>query len=409
MLSFDREPTPVYVNSIAALLALTSAMTACGRGAVDRDATFRDSAGVTIVESTHPAWTEYGRWHVADAPFLDIGSADGSPEYQFHRIEGVVRMRGGGVAVADGGSGEVRFFDDQGQFLSASGGAGDAPGEYRMISAIGVGPGDSLWVFDYGNRRFTVLNEDGVPQRTVSVGGFLSAAGAVGRIPNGSFVVKEGWGRATGGSRHTGLARDPVAVAIVSPDGSSFDTLGMFPGREVFISIEDGRAVMSAPLFAHNTSAVIRDSEVFVGVQEEMEIGLYASDGKLRQIFRIRGVDLDLGAPEIAARRREALARVPEERRPQAADQLDRLAVPDARPAYGRLLVAVDGSLWAAEQVRYPAIARTWTVFAADGRLLGEVVMPERFRLHQVGDDWVLGVGLDEVDVEHVLLYRLTK
>jgi hypothetical protein len=362
-----------------------------------------------IVESEAAEWAHSRGWRVADSPLLDIGSADGSPEYQFHRIEGVVRLPDGRIAVADGGSSEIRIYDDAGRFLNSTGGAGDAPGEYRMISAIGIGPGDSLWVFDYGNRRFTILSGDGTPQRTVSVGGFLSAAGAVGRLPDGSFVVKEGWGRPTGGNNRTGLMRDPVAVAIVSPDGASFDTLGMFPGREVFISIEDGRAVMSAPLFAHNTSAVIGGGEVFVGGQEDFEIGTYAAHGTLQQIFRVIGTDLELSASDIAARRQEVLSSVPEERRRQAAENLDRLDVPGTRPAYGRLLVGADGSLWAAEQVRYPAIPRTWTVFDADGRLLGDVVMPERFRLDQIGDDWVLGVGLDGLDVEHVQLYRLSK
>jgi hypothetical protein len=361
-----------------------------------------------IVESRAPAWSGTTGWRVAES-LLDFGSAEGPAEYQFHRIEGVVRMPDGRYVVADGGSSEVRFFDRSGRYVNYSGGTGDAPGEYRMISSIGIGPGDSLWVFDYGNRRFTVLSGSGQPQRTISVGGSLSAAGAVGRLPDGSFVVKEGWGRATDGSARTGLTRDPVVVAVVSPDGAVVDTLGLFPGREVFIRVEDARAVMSTPLFAHNTSTVIRDENVFVGVQEEMEIGLHSTDGQLRQIYRVADADLDLGAADVAARRREVLSSVPEDRRSRVAEDLDRLDVPDSRPAYGRLLVGADGSLWAAEQGRYPAIPRTWTVFDSTGMLLGNVDMPERFRLYQIGSDWVLGVGLDEYDVEHVQLYRLTK
>jgi hypothetical protein len=318
-------------------------------------------------------------------------------------------MPDGRYVVADGGANEVRFFDRSGQYLNSSGRAGDAPGEYRVISAIGMGPGDSLWVFDYGNRRFTVLSDEGEPQRTVSLGGFLSAVGGVGRLPDGSFVVKEGWGRAASGNERSGLTRDPVAVATLSPDGASVDTLGMFPGREVFLSVENGRAVMSTPLFAHNTNAVISGENVLIGVQEEMEIGLHSTDGTLRQIYRVPNADLHLGAADVAARRQQVLSSVPEDRRSRVGEDLDRLDVPDSRPAYGRLLVGSDGSLWAAEQVRYPAIPRTWTVFDSTGRLLGNVDMPERFRLYQIGSDWVLGVGLDEYDVEHVQLYQLTK
>ncbi len=394
-------------GSVGFLLA--GGAVACGHDSSNGSAIVLDSAGIVIVESRTPEWPENGGWRVADVPLLAIGSADGPPEYQFHLIEGALRLEDGRVAVADGGSGKIRFFDETGHFLNASGGTGDAPGEYRMLSALGSGPGDSLWVFDYGNRRFTVLSRDGEPQRTVSLGGFLSAAGAVGRLPDGSFVVKEGWGRATDGVTRTGLTRDPVAVAVFAPDGSSSDTLGLFPGREVFVSNEDGRAVMNAPIFAHNTSATIRGDEVFVGIQETLEIGSYSRDGTLERLWRVQNADLQLSADDIATRKQEVLSTLPSERRAQARDQLDAMDVPSSRPAYGRLLVDADGSLWAAEQTRYPTTPRMWQVFSPDGRLLGAVVMPERFRLFQVGIDWVLGVGLDEVDVEYVQLYRLEK
>jgi hypothetical protein len=388
---------------------LTAGIAACGQGTNSGAASVRDSAGVVIVASRAPEWSQGAGWRVADAPFFEVGSVEGAPEYQFQRIEGAVRLEDGRVAVADGGSGEIRFFDQSGTFLNASGGQGDAPGEYRMISGLGSGPGDSLWVFDYGNRRFTVLTTEGEPHRTVSLGGFLSAAGAVGRLPNGAFVVKEGWGRAVRGATRTGLARDPVAVAVFAPDGSSPDTLGMFPGREVFISVEDGRAVMSAPLFAHNTSAAIRGDEVFVGIQENLEVGLYSIEGALVRLFRVPNAELSLSAADVAARKREVLSQQPVERRAEAGDQLDAMDVPNSRPAYGRLLVGADGSLWAAEQTRYPAIPTNWIVFGPDGHLLGEVAMPERFTLFQIGFDWVLGVGFDELDVEYVRLYRLEK
>ena len=383
----------------------------CSKGSEGSAAIVRDSAGVVVVESRRAAWIGDGGWQVAESPFLEIGTAEGSPEYQLHRVEGALRLDDGRVVVADGGSSEIRFFDSAGQFQGKSGGLGDAPGEYRMISGLGSGPGDSLWVFDYGNRRFTVLSGDGEPVRTVSVGGLLSAVGAVGRLPDGSFVVKEGWGwgSPTSGATRSGLKRDPVVVAKFAPDGSSADTLGMFPGREVFVSVEDGRGVMSTPLFAHNASVALWEDAVFVGIQETMEVGLYSNDGTLLRLFRVPDYDLHLSAADVEDRKRQILEQQPTERRTEARNQLDNMDVPESRPAYGRLLASADGSLWAAEQTRYPQPPKKWTVFGPDGRLLGGVVMPERFTVFQIGFDWVLGVGLDDLDVEHVRLYRLEK
>ncbi len=88
---------------------------------------------------------------------------------------------------------------------------------------------------------------------------------------------------------------------------------------------------------------------------------------------------------------------------------LESMAVPDTRPAYGRLLVDADGDLWAAEYSRYPFPPAQWTVFDPDGRLLGTVDTPERFDLQQVGPDWVLGVWRDPLGVEYVRRYPLMK
>ena len=392
-----------------AVLVGAAALGGCFEGADSLAVIVRDSAGVVVVESRGRAWVGDGAWRVAEEPLLEIGSAEGSPDFQFHRVEGALRLDDGRIVVADGGSSEIRVFDGSGQFRSKSGRQGDAPGEYRLISGLGCGPGDSLWVFDYGNRRFTVLSDDAEPIRTVSVGGTLSAVGAVGRLPDGSFVVKQGWGSPTDDKQRTGLTRDPIAVARYTADGSSVDTLGMFPGREVFVSVEDGRGVMSTPLFAHNTSAALLGDAVFVGDQQRMEVGLYSADGDLLKLFRVPDFDLRISASDIEDQKRQLLERQPPERRAEARNQLDGMDVPHARPAYGRLLVGSDGSLWAAEHVRYPTFPGIWTVFGYDGRLLGTVVMPDRFTVFQIGSDWVLGVGLDELDVEHVRLYRLEK
>jgi hypothetical protein len=145
----------------------------------------RDSAGVVIVESHSPAWSESAGWTVEDDPALDIGGVGGEAEYQFSRIAGALRMPDGRIVVADGGSQELRFFDAEGGFLRSVGGRGGAPGEYQEIVSLGQGPGDSIWVFDFGARRFTVLDSDGRLGRTWNIGGVLSAVGAVSRLSDG--------------------------------------------------------------------------------------------------------------------------------------------------------------------------------------------------------------------------------
>jgi len=401
------QPTPPIIRQLTTI-SLISAL-ACGGADYVTHAATRDSAGVVIVESRQPQWQPGEGWRLSAQPLLQIGTTDGPAELQFHRVEGAIRLDDGRIVVADAGSGEIRFYNETGRFLLATGGLGDAPGEYRQITGLGTGPGDSIWAYDFGLRRFTVLTGDGEPVRTVSVGGTLSSVGAVGTLPDGSFVVKESWSSHLHDNTRQRLVRDPVAVARLSSDGTELDTIAMVAGREVFLSTEDGRAVMSAPLFARTSSAAMGNETVFVGDQEAFEVLRYSPAGVLQQIMRVPDANLQLTTGDVQQLKDELLAREPEQRRAMMRDHLEEMALPPTRPAYGSLLIDALGNLWAGEYARYPAVPRTWTVFAGTGELLGEVIVPERFKVLQVGHDWILGVGRDELDVEYVRVHWLVK
>jgi len=395
---------------VLATIAIGVAMVGCGVDESSDPAIVRDSAGVRIVESTRPSWPEGAGWRLSENPILQIGVAEGEPEYQFVRIEGAVRLPDDRVVVADAGTCAIRFFDPQGAFLTASGRRGDAPGEYRQIAGLGYGPGDSLWVYDFGHRRFTVLTAAGEPARTMNLGGALSAVGAVGRLSDGSFVVREYWSSGSHtGTVKSGLNRDPAAVAVYSSDGAALDTVGLYPGREVYIGSEDGRAVMSTPLLARNASVMLWGDEVYVGDQERFEIKLYSRSGILERLIRLLNIDLRVTEQDIERAVAQRLADEPPERHAMVRAHLDAMDVPETRPAFGRLLVDAQGNLWVAEHTPYPAEPLTWRVFDPDGRLLGAVRVPERFQIHQIGEDWILGVWRDDLGVEYVRMYGLDK
>jgi hypothetical protein len=50
-----------------------------------------------------------------------------------------------------------------------------------------------------------------------------------------------------------------------------------------------------------------------------------------------------------------------------------------------------------------------WDVFDAEGRFLGSLRLPERFRITRITDDWVVGVQQNELDVERVTRLRLLR
>jgi len=396
--------------ALAAFAAGVTCLLGCAAPDAGGRVTLRDSAGVQIVESSAPAWGDSAGWQVSPAPLLEIGTPGAMPAHEFQRVDDARRLRDGRIVVADGGAGTVRMFTPEGTLLWSAGRPGDGPGEYRLIERLGVGPGDSIWVFDFGLRRFTILTFDGETARTVPLGGELSAVGAVGRLPDGRFIVREFWsGAAGGGALRPGLRRDPAAIALLDSDGALADTIVLVRGREVFIRSENGRAVMSAPLFARTASAAIREGTVIAGDQERFELQVYDASGTLERSIRIRGRDLSIAAADVDRLIEEETARRPAPERAGFRRDLESMDVPPTRPAFGDILIDDDGNFWAAEYVRWPRFARTWTVLDPDGRWLGAVAMPDGFRPLHVGGDWVLGVWRDELDVERVRLYRLVR
>lgn len=387
----------------ACLLSLA----ACGDG-MPAGSTVRDSAGVAIVETPAAAVAVAPLWRLADSALLQIGDVEGHPARQFAGIEGVLRLADGRFVIADRGSAELRFFDERGEHLASYGGPGEAPGEYRQLSSLGSGPADSLWAFDFGLRRFTVLDSTGAAVRTVGVGPALAAVTAVGRLRDGSFVVREQWSAAAHATAQAGLVRDPAAVARLSGDGRTLDTITLVPGREVFIGSERGRAVMSAPLLARHAVAAAGGAQVVVGDQASFEIRGYDAQGALVRVIRVTGLDLALSADEL---RRAVDARIeaaPESERAMMRAHYSAMTVPPTRPAYGRLLLDDTGTLWVGSH-EHAGPSRAWTVFGPDGALSATVLMPSGFDLQHVAGGLAIGTWRDALDVEYVRVYRVER
>lgn len=394
----------------ASPLLCLAALPACSGANTDTPFLVRDSAGVEIVENTAPAWNDRSAWTVSPQPALEIGRQRGDPAYQFDQIAGVIRLGDGRLVVADGGSSEIRIFDESGAVVSRVGGRGGGPGEFETMATIGRGDGDTFWVYDFSLRRLSFFTADGDLQHSATLDHEIQTLNVTGRLDDGSFILHQLWGSARSGERVTiGLRRDPVVYARFAADGALLDTIGRFPGLEINVTQENGRLVMGSALFGRSSSSATAGTAVFIGDQERFEIGAYAADGSLQRFIRIPGVDLSIAPAELESLKERQVAAAPDYQRASRRAYLEEVEVPPTRPAYQYLLVDETGNLWASEYARPPDLPVEWTVLDARGRWLGSVVMPRRFRPYQIGDSWVLGVAWDELDVESVRLYELRK
>jgi hypothetical protein len=135
---------------------------------------------------------------------------------------------------------------------------------------------------------------------------------------------------------------------------------------------------------------------------------MYSAEGELRALVRVQGT-----AREVTPAALEAyIAAQTRDRTLVASDWLRRkhsdMPVPQYQPWFQTVLVDPSGLIWA-EEYNFDRIApNTWWAIAEDG-VVGYINVPSRVRITQVGDDFVLGIWHDPLDVPHVRLYRLNR
>lgn len=363
----------------------------------------------TVVENRGPP---PATWQVGPEPILEIGAAGGHTTEELDRVAGALRLADGRIVVADGGSSEVRFFGPDGALRRRTGGAGDGPGEFRALESIGRGAGDSLWVYDFALQRLSFLDPTGAVARTAPLRPSLPNLGAVGRLPDGSFVMGQFWSAAGSAGREPGLRRLPATYVRYGPEGALLDTIGRFPGREAFLRLEDGRMTMGSVPYARAASRAVADRILWIGDQEDHEFRAYAPDGELLRIVRFPGPDLRLSDGDVRAAKRRWIEGAPEEERAYLREYAEVAELPGSRPAYLHFVPDPSDGLWISEYAVRPGGpseegVSAWRVFDADGVLLAEVRTPAGLRIHDVGEDWVLGVRRGALDVESVVLHPL--
>jgi hypothetical protein len=368
----------------------------------------RDSAGVEIVENgATGAWTPATAWMVADTPTLSIGGDSTDSTTIFSRVRRVTRLGDGRIVVTNAGTYQLRFYDTTGRFITAVGGRGKGPGEFNWLGPALRTDSDSLILWDPNNGRLSVFDPSGQLVRAVPLGSGQGVGfpDPFGRTSDGALIGRVGERTAS-----VGAIRGPAFFVKYGPDLVPIDTIATRPSDERFVQPCGQGMCGYDPPFARSTVAAFARDRLYVGSADRYEISVFGIDG--REIRSIRA----LVAPRIvtradAARQRDEFLAVA--RNEQARQQLERayleMTVPPTMPAYNDLRVDRIGNLWVEDYRATDEEVPQWTVFDSTGRLLGAVDTPPSFRIDDIGDDYLLGVFRDSLDVEHVRMHRITK
>lgn len=372
----------------------------------------RDSAGVLIVVNASHRWPEGRGWRLSDDPTVDIGALDGDPDYQLFRVAGALSLSDGRLVVANSGTAELRFYDQSGSYLSSAGRKGGGPGEFGDLSWIGASAEDSIWAYDWPNRRMSVFDAQGRYTRAFVLHelghappGHIHPA----MLADGALLI--GAQRFFGaGAFTTGVYHDSIFHLVFDGEGALIDTVGRHSGAEIFIAaLGEHTDLMPLPFGRSVSTAAWRDG-FFFGDGASYEIAHYSCTGDLLRLIKKTHTATQLTPADIQHYIEARLETVESADERRFMERLfDRVPFPQTMPAYRDLQVDALGNLWVREYQQTTHGKPRWTVFGRDGEMLGVVETPARFTIYQIGPDFVLGRWTDELDIEHVRSYSLIK
>ena len=396
--------------TLAVLLATLVTGTACtGRAG----ASVRDSSGVVIVEN--PGFPPLGDagWSIALEPELVIGTVEGDSSYQLFRVAGAHRTADGGIAVVNAGSWQVRIYDARGSFLRSFGSRGGGPEEFGMPVLAGA-VSDTLVVVDRSQHRTAMVHPDDGFVRLArvddEVGGFLNPAGTFG---TGQVVYGGAFDMRRIGELREGMNRAHTFYRSANPDGSMAADFGDKPGAEFFIRTLGGDGPDSRPAlvpFGKQPLATVSPDRFYFAANDDYEIEVYDPSGKLTRLIRLDrdpvAVTADDGSRHIEAMVAEAAQ---EDEARMIRQRLAQLPLPETFPAFFNLKADALGYLWA-ERYRRPGQEESvWDIFDPEGILTGQIEIPPRVYVLEIGEDYLLGLHRDELEVEYVHLYPLLR
>jgi hypothetical protein len=298
------------------------------------------------------------------------------------------------------------------------GGPGGGPGEFESLDALVAYRGDSIAAWDPRARRLTIVGADGGLGRAATVQGLTSVTARLrAALEDGSFVMQPTGTAADYLGMRSGERRDSVSFLRLSPDGTVADTLARRAARE-YVSARSGNLILQRPvLFGRDSYASAGSGRAFVGESDQFRIDVV--DGRGAQLMSIRrpGPVRPVSREQLARAREEAERGRERTRREivrMAGSEIpgpsgDEIPARSTMPAFDRVLVDGLGYLWVRGFVVSSADAPEWSVFDPDGRWVARVRTPVDVEVYQVGPDWILGRGRDEMEVESVRLYRLDR
>ncbi|MCH7933341.1 MAG: hypothetical protein IIC36_05030 [Gemmatimonadetes bacterium] len=349
-------------------------------------------------------------------------------EHNLVPIDTTIRVavaENGMIAIAQLQTSNVLFFSETGESLGSIGRDGEGPGEFRKAWRLGW-IADTLYVYDFSLRRFTLIDPDLQYVRYIYVpNGARPGPEMAGRLPE--FGIVYGGALYADGSVYGQFAgtRNAVANADFDPqkttygrvreDGTivSYFQFSSGGGEPIRVRLDQGTVLMNSSLLPSPERPILRLSSDGIRMAH-LSVAMEGPDAgtfeiKMEDVFTgvlyVRRYPFD-PVPITQAVRDSILEVRLEDMPPEMARALRGGATfPPMLPPVVGMVGGRDNTLWI--RMRDTAEGRPYRILDPSGEPVGTLTLPLNSRiaaadLHQI---WV--IEIDELDVESVVRYRL--
>ncbi|MFW6084969.1 MAG: hypothetical protein ACODAA_07135 [Gemmatimonadota bacterium] len=407
---------PGLISGAGRVLIVGIAVAACGVDTnSDSDSrsafSLTDSAGVELAVTAFSEPVPRVGWAIDTSSELVYGEAGEGDDVHFTWIRAATQLPDGRVAALDPRAPGLFVFAPTGELLSRAGREGDGPGEFRRPGGVVHLGGDTLLVHASSRMRFSLFDTDGnflAEYRLEQPAGGeeaprLTMYGLVDAIGDTVTLRGEGF------SIRLSSSRDYVwenPTLRYTTDGSLVGEVAD-PAKMWFYGTPDGPR---SRLFGGAQNVMAKDGLVYVSDRTRYEVRVHDPPAGLVRIARLERPRRPV-TDEVIEAHRDGLAENIQD--PNALKTrlafLESSPVADSLPWIRDLIPDALGNLWVLEWRAPGRDSIPVGVFSAEGEWLGGMRLPPKFRPLEIGADYVLGVLTDELDVQHLVRYRLER
>lgn len=320
------------------------------------------SGRVVVHNPDTPLWQPGEQWQLRER--FRLGSSEPDSPELFGEIADVEIGPAGEIYVLDGQALQVRVFDSTGTFLRSFGRRGSGPGELSWPGGMALDTAGTLWVVDFGNRRYQGFDP--------GTGGLVAekrrdwryfATPWPGGMDRSNHLIDVGSG---GGGPATLIFRLDSSFTPV-------DTM-VEPSLEESHMVtysQNGLPQMSVPdPFAPRPAwALLPEGGIVAGDGERLLLHRITFNGDTTATIEIqrRPIPITAAEKDSALQAFQAMVRMHAEGATPERDP----RVPANRPAHGRIFADDQGFIWVAQ-----SSGNVWDVIDSAGRYLGAITLP---------------------------------